>query len=237
MFDFLKKKYSLAESGVLSGSVDAHSHILFGVDDGAKHRGDALEMLSFEESMGVREVWCTPHVMEDVPNRTETLKERFALLQELYGGNIKLHLAAEYMLDSLFLERLRQRDLLLHRDGNLLVETSANNPPLKLADTLKYIRMAGITPMLAHPERYRYLRKEDYSCLVSEGVKLQLNLASLTGYYGQTAYEKSCWLLKHGMYSTFGSDCHRVKGIKEQYNHKSLTSDIIDKLASLAGNQ
>ena len=237
MFDFLRHKYSLAESGVLSGSVDAHSHILFGVDDGAAHREDALSMLEYEESLGVREVWCTPHIMEDVPNRTEVLKERFELLTSLYKGNIKLHLAAEYMLDTLFMERLKQRDLLLHRDGLLLIETSANNPPLNLFDSLSLVRMAGITPLLAHPERYRYLQKPDYEKLVSDGVKLQLNLASLTGYYGLTAQGKAEWLLENDMYSTFGSDCHRVKGIMEQYSRKSLTKKIVEKLYNLAGCQ
>ena len=86
MFDFLRTKFTLAESGVLSGSVDAHSHILFGVDDGSKHRTDSLEMLAYEESLGVTDVWCTPHVMEDVPNTTEKLKERFSQFQELYQG-------------------------------------------------------------------------------------------------------------------------------------------------------
>ena len=64
----------------MSGSVDAHSHILFGVDDGASHREDALAMLEYEETLGVREVWCTPHIMEDVPNTTEELQKRFELI-------------------------------------------------------------------------------------------------------------------------------------------------------------
>ncbi|MCI6428812.1 MAG: capsular biosynthesis protein [Rikenellaceae bacterium] len=234
MFDFFTKRYSLAESGILSGSVDAHSHILFGVDDGAAHREDALAMLEFEESLGVREVWCTPHIMEDVPNTTEQLKERFELLQSLYKGPIKLHLAAEYMIDTLFLQRLKNRDLLLHRDGLLLIETSANNPPLNLFSSLALVRMKGITPILAHPERYRYLKNEDYSSLVADGVKLQLNLSSLTGYYGRTAMEKAKWLLENDMYSTFGSDCHRVKGFMEQYNRKAVSKHILEKLYDLA---
>ncbi|MGN0190701.1 MAG: tyrosine-protein phosphatase [Candidatus Cryptobacteroides sp.] len=233
----MKKRYSLAESGVLRGSVDAHSHILFGVDDGAKHREDALEMLAYEESLGVREVWCTPHIMEDVPNTTEKLRERFALLQQLYGGSIKLHLSAEYMMDTLLLERLKNRDLLYHRDGYLLIETSANNPPINLHSTLAKVRMAGIVPILAHPERYRYLDKADYQRLISDGVKLQLNVSSLTSYYGETACQKAEWLLKNDMYTTFGSDCHRVKGIQEQYGRKALTRDIIDKLFLLAQSQ
>lgn len=234
MFDFLKKKFSLAESGVLSGSVDAHSHILFGVDDGSKHRKDSLEMLEYEESLGVTDVWCTPHIMEDVPNETEKLKERFAQLQELYTGPIRLHLAAEYMMDNLFSERLRSRDLLLHGGKRILVETSLNNPPYDLDATISHIQMAGLTPILAHPERYRYLRKEDYKSIAGRGVMLQMNLASLTGYYGQTAKEKSEWLLENDLYSMFGSDCHRTNAIIEQDTRKVLTSKTLRKLAELS---
>lgn len=234
MFDFLKKKHSLAESGVLSGSVDAHSHILFGVDDGAKHSEDSLAILEYEESLGVTDVWCTPHVMEDVPNTTEKLRERFVQLQELYRGGIRLHLAAEYMMDNLLEERLRSRDLLLHGEKRLLVETTLNNPPYNLNATLSLIRMAGLTPILAHPERYRYLGRDDYRALAGSGVMLQLNLASLTGYYGKTAKAKSEWLLENGMYSMFGSDCHRLKAIMDQDSRKVLLSSTLRKLAVLS---
>ncbi len=234
MFDFLRKKFSLAESGVLSGSVDAHSHILFGVDDGSKHRKDSLDMLAYEESLGVTDVWCTPHIMEDVPNTTEKLRERFLQLQELYTGGIRLHLAAEYMMDNLFAERLRTRDLLLHGANRVLVETSLNNPPYNLDATISLIQMAGLTPILAHPERYRYLKKDAYKSIVSRGVLLQMNLASLTGYYGETAKSKSEWLLENDMYSMFGSDCHRVNAIIDQDTRKVLTSKTVKKLAALA---
>ena len=170
-------------------------------------------------------------------NNGEYWQKRFELLKSLYKGNIQLRLAAEYMLDTLFLDRLKKRDLLLHRDGWLLIETSANNPPLNLFSSLSLVRMTGITPILAHPERYRYLQKADYQKLIADGVKLQLNLSSLTGYYGLTAKDKAEWLLENDMYATFGSDCHRVKGIKEQYGRKALTSATIEKLSLLAGAQ
>ena len=100
LFDFIKRKQSLLQSGVLQGATDRHSHILHGVDDGIKTLGDALTALEFEESAGVTDVWCTPHVMEDCPNTTEDLKARFDALCEAYDGPIKLHLAAEYMIDN-----------------------------------------------------------------------------------------------------------------------------------------
>ena len=111
-------------SSLLSGFTDHHSHILPGVDDGVKKMEVSLQVLQRYEEIGIAEVWCTPHIMEDIPNTTEGLKARFAELCAAYQGSIKLHLAAEYMLDGLFEERLEQGDLLtLGGEGNqLLVE-------------------------------------------------------------------------------------------------------------------
>ena len=108
---FRNTKTSLQESGVLSGLCDIHTHILPGVDDGVKTMEQSLEILAYMESLGVNEIWCTPHVMDDIPNQTDDLKTRFAQLQEAYQGPIKLNLAAEYMLDSEFENRLEKDDL------------------------------------------------------------------------------------------------------------------------------
>ena len=87
---------------------DHHSHILFGVDDGLRTLEESIQVLEFMEKEGIAEVWCTSHVMEDTPNSTDELKARFEELQKAYGGSIRLHLAAEYMLDTVFEERFQK---------------------------------------------------------------------------------------------------------------------------------
>ena len=214
MFDFLKKRYSLAESGVLSGSVDAHSHILFGVDDGVKTAEESLNILALLEKEGLRELWLTPHTMEDVPNTGEALKARFEELCKLYKGSIELHLASEYMMDELFLKHLRDRDLLTHKEqASVLLETSAWSAPYKFWEMLEDTKRAGYRPILAHPERYEYMDMKDYRRLNSMGIRLQLNYPSLLGYFGENAKKKAERLLKEGMYSMTGSDCHRMTAI------------------------
>ena len=111
MFPFSRKR-TLSEAGIFAGMTDWHSHILPGVDDGLASIGDSLEALREYEALDIREVWLTPHVMEDAPNTTEGLREKFAELRAAYGGPVELHLAAEYMMDSLLGERLRSGDLL-----------------------------------------------------------------------------------------------------------------------------
>ena len=231
LLDFIKRKQSLLESGVLNGLTDHHCHILYGVDDGARTIEDSLAVLAYDEEIGIKEVWCTPHIMEDVPNTTEALRERFAQLQEVYTGPIKLHLAAEYMLDTLFEERFNAGDLLTMEDNTVLVETSTWNPPSDMTGTLRRIQKAGYRPLLAHPERYRYMNEAGYERLHKMGIHFQLNLGSLVGYYGETAMHKAHDLLAKGWYSDVGSDCHRLTTIKEQYTRESLTKDILKHLS------
>ena len=230
---FCGKKQSLLLSDVLRGATDSHSHILYGVDDGVKTLEETLAVLRYEESLGLKEVWCTPHIMEDSANHTEVLKDRFDELKAAYGGPIVLNLAAEYMLDTVFEQRFRDRDLLTMDNDTLLVETSTWTPPVGLYETLREIQSAGYRPLLAHPERYRYLNEPSYERLRKLGIHFQLNLPSLVGFYGETAMRKAEWLLANDYYTEVGSDCHRLRLIEEQYERKVLSKDTIAQLTKL----
>ena len=91
---------------------------------------------------------------------------------------------------------------------HILVETSYYNAPMKMRDTLQQIKSLSYHPLLAHPERYMYLNNAEYTRLHSEGVRFQLNLASLAGGYGKVVKKKALWLLANGLYSVAGSDLH-----------------------------
>lgn len=199
-------------SSLLTNFTDYHSHILPGVDDGVKKLEVSLKVLERYEQLGIVEVWCTPHIMEDIPNTTAALKARFAELCEAYQGPVKLHLAAEYMMDALFEERLQQSDLLpLGDKGNrLLVETSYFTPPMDMDALLNQVKQKGYYPVLAHPERYVYMDRERYTALKDMGILFQLNLSSLGGAYGSEAKDKARWLLKHNYYNLAGSDLHSL---------------------------
>ena len=227
---FSKKKSSIADSMFLQGRTDRHTHILFGVDDGIRKLEDSLAVLRYEESLGVTDVWCTPHVMEDVPNTTAALKARFEELKAAYIGPIRLHLAAEYMLDTVFEKRLGARDLLTMEDSTVLVETSTLTPPVNLFEIFRQMQSAGYRPLLAHPERYRYLKEKDYEELRKLGIHFQLNLPSLVRFYGDTAYNKAIWLLENGFYTEVGSDCHRLHAIQEQYQRQTLEKEVLKLL-------
>ena len=241
MFSIFKKKYSMLSAALLEGATDAHSHILYGVDDGVSTQEESLTILSFCEQAGMKSVWFTPHIMEDVPNRSEDLKKRFDELLKAWKGSLELRLSAEYMLDTLFEERLARRDLLTHGEGHILVETSTWAPPMDLWGTLEKILAAGYRPILAHPERYRYMGRAEYRRLASMDVRLQLNIPSIVGSYGDAVREKARFLLRGGYYSMAGSDCHRGKSITSQYAAEVLEKKDIRLLKPLLmqseGNQ
>lgn len=231
---FLRKKCTVSDSGLLSGFVDRHSHLLPGVDDGVQTMEESMQILSLYEQSGISEVWLTPHIMEDMPNRTKGLKERFAELNAAYQGTVTLHLAAENMLDNLFERRLEQNDLLpLGKDGTyLLVETSYFNPPMGLNNILLRIKAKGYVPVLAHPERYVYMEEDDYFRLKEMNVTFQLNLPSLAGAYGMSVQKKARLLLEKGLYDLCGMDIHS-KAFLETFLQSKLTHNEISKIENM----
>lgn len=224
---------TLLESGILRNGRDRHSHILFGVDDGVSTPEESLQALAYEEGAGISEVWCTPHIMEDLPNGSDMLRRRFEELSSMYTGPVRLRLAAEYMLDSLFLERLQKGDLLVMDEDMLLVETSTAGAPYRFEDMLKDILSAGYRPVLAHPERYHFLSTDDYARLRRTGVLLQMNIGSICGFYGKESRMRAERLLKEDLYSLYGSDCHNAEVMRHQYGEIRLSREILNKVAQL----
>lgn len=223
---------------LFDGFVDYHCHILPGVDDGVQTMESSLKILSAYHKMGVRRVYLTPHIMEDVPNTPEGLTARFeelkAFLEEFGKGEEfpELGLASENMMDMLFEKRLEKGELLPLPGKRLLVETSYYNPPFNMRDLLFKVKSSGMTPVLAHPERYIYMSDSDYEELKGEDIVFQLNLSSLSGFYGSEARKKAESMLKKGYYELVGTDLHRWS-VLEAYTKVLLPKTIWTKLENL----
>ena len=260
MWPFSKKRYSILESGLLQGMTDCHCHILPGVDDGIQTMEESMRALQKMRELGVREIWLTPHIMEDIPNRPDDLRQRFEEVKSnlspltTHLSPLNIHLAAEHMLDTLFIQRLADDDLLPYQSSSLspltshaspispltsnhspllLVETSYFHPPMGLYNILENIRKKGYTPLLAHPERYMYMENSDYRRLQDMDIKLQLNILSLTGAYGETAARKAYHLLHQGAYFSLGTDLHNLNSFLEYAEVKCLTQKDITSLHSV----
>lgn len=214
----LSNKVLVRDSGLLEGFRDCHCHLLPGVDDGVQEMDDTVQILKEWEALGVKEVWLTPHIMEDIPNKPTELRERFLTLTGTITKTktMELHLAAEHMMDGLFLKRLEKNDVMpIGDDGSkLLVETSYYTPPMTMTDIMEKVKLKGYHPILAHPERYQYMEKADYKRWKQRGVLLQLNVPSIVGAYGPEVQRKAEWLLKEGMYDCCGTDIHSISQVE-----------------------
>ena len=231
----LSNKVKIADSGLLEGFCDWHCHLLPGVDDGVAEMRESLDILERWESLGVKEVWLTPHVMEDIPNETGSLRQGFITLHERYKGNILLHLASENMMDNLLHLRLEENDVLAMgaKDMHLLVETSYFNPPMDMGKVVERVKSAGYIPVLAHPERYQYMDIGDYKKWKDKGMLMQLNLPSLVGAYGLVSLKKAEMLLEKGFYDLIGTDTHSTKAVEFFLNGKIKKSQI-KKIATIS---
>lgn len=218
------------------GFTDWHSHILPGVDDGIPTLEDSLSVLLAYEDLGFKKVWLTPHIMEDYPNTPSELRVKYEELRNAWTGNVEIKLAAENMLDSLFDERLESGDILPIGDEgrHLLVETSYYTPPIDFEEKLDRIKSKGFYPVLAHPERYRYMEEKDYKRLKANDILFQMNFASLVGGYGETAQKKAEWLLKNNMIDLTGSDVHRLKATMQMIESNPKKQQSLDILLEVA---
>ena len=217
MFGFFKKKIKLKEL-IPNKFVDIHSHILYGLDDGAKSLKDTQSLIKELESFGFDQFIATPHTTPLVwENTYEGISTQYNIIkQELNVNDNKLRVASEYLMDESFFKRLESEKLLTLKDNYVLVEMSYINPPIQLYEILLALQSKGYQPVLAHPERYNFY-KNDYGSfkrLKQAGCLFQMNLLSTTGYYGSGIAEVADYLLKENMYDFVGSDVHHDRHIK-----------------------
>lgn len=200
-----------------------HTHLLPGVDDGIQNLMESFATLEFMQQTGVKRIWLTPHVMIELPwNTHEKLAEHFNMLKDICPFGLELKLAAEYMLDAGFGEQMKGG--LLTLDGrHVLVETSYMSAPPDLQNMLYEIALEGYIPVLAHPERYLYMAREEYVSFRAKGYKFQLNLFSLAGVYGSRPRQNAEYLLKQGLYDYTGSDLHSMDSYRNSLKRFSLT--------------
>ena len=116
---------------------------------------------------------------------------------------------------------------------HLLVETSYFSEPVNFWETIDLIQCRGYHVVLAHPERYRYMDHRDYIRLKEKNVKFQLNVPSLTGFYGRQAHDNAKWLLSKGYYDLSGFDLHSVKSL-DFILHSKVRKSLLSAITAIA---
>ena len=197
--------------------IDIHSHIIPGVDDGARNFEDSVQIVRWLASQGVTDVIATPHYVYEtdyVSPRAQNLQLLEGLKDRLVdeGVDVKVYLGNEIYIDRDIARLIRAGEMSTMADSEyLLVELPLNDEYSDWEDILIDLMNRGYQVILAHPERYEIVQK-DYEIvkrLHEAGILLQCNLASLVGRYGKRAQKIIRKIAKDKMIFALGSDVHR----------------------------
>ncbi|WP_316817979.1 tyrosine-protein phosphatase [Pedobacter nyackensis] len=212
MFFFNRSKSSYNDFSAIA--TDMHSHLIPGVDDGAKDIADSLQLIKGLSELGFTKLYTTPHTLQDIhPNTSETLKNGHAQLDGKLPHGMTLNLSSEYYLDEEFKKQLTSNQLIPLPGNRLLVEFSQIFRPHDLEEVIFDIGIKGYQVILAHPERYLFFHKQFnyYTRLKEMGIEFQVNAMSLTEHYGKGIKSIAEKLIEKGMIDFIGTDIHHVK--------------------------
>jgi protein-tyrosine phosphatase len=222
---------------------DMHSHLLPGLDDGAETLEHSIGLLQALRAIGYRKLVMTPHIMGDFyKNTPEGIRAALAQLREAAAAagivDVELDCAAEYYLDEFLGQKLTDGTEMLTFGGDkryLLFETSYMNEPLNLLEIVFELQAQGYTPVLAHPERYTYLYgrfSEIEKLREKHGIRMQLNLNSLAGYYSPAAQKVAEQLIDGALVDFVGTDTHHLRHT-DTLLRKTMRSPYLEKLLKL----
>ena len=199
--------------------IDIHAHILPGLDDGSNRTHTSLRMAELAARSGVTDLIATPHsnqrgrfenyASEELEGQFQRLKD--ALRREKIA--LRLHLGMEVYATSDMAELYRDGKLLtLAGSRYLLMEFGFHDDVYYMEHVLRDVMDTGVTPILAHPERYKALQALPDILVdwVRSGVHLQINKGSLSGFFGRESFRLAETMLEHDLASFVASDAHRA---------------------------
>ncbi len=211
--------------------IDIHSHLVYGVDDGSKSIEDTITMLKEAKKVGFTDVIFTPHYMEDyyeVP--CDEITSRISNIKDLAEGiNIKIHQGNEIYATENIIEFINSKKAMcLNNSRYVLIEFPMQTKPINMDQVIYLLLQEGKIPIVAHPERYNYVRENPNMLLeyIEQGVLFQSNYGSIIGMYGNDIKETAKKLLTHNMIHFLGSDNHRINTV---YKHIPEALKLLEK--------
>ena len=208
----------------MRGFIDLHCHWIAAIDDGARTTDESLAMLRGLRDAGFDRVVATPHMRPGMfDNDRAALQAAFEAMRPVITGPAAgklpaVHLASEHFFDDVVFGRLVRGEALPYPGGKcVLVEVGQGAFPARLQHRFFDVKRAGLTPVLAHPERYEPVWKDD-ACLdplLDAGAHLLLDVCSLVGKYGRAPQRAAEKLLEDDAYEAACSDAHKPKDVEE----------------------
>jgi protein-tyrosine phosphatase len=230
---FFRKKHNEINFSALYA--DMHSHLIPGIDDGAPNMDTSIKLISGMMDLGYKKIITTPHVMWDMyKNTNEVIQSGWEKVKNEIDTRklaVDFYAAAEYFMDDHFDKAIDEDVPLLTIKANMvLVEFSFVQEPAELKRILFKLQIKGYQPVIAHPERYLYFNanRNWYDEIKTAGCLFQLNLLSLTGYYGRAPVELGHYLIKKKYVDLLGTDLHNDRHLEALQNYPA--ADLISKL-------
>ena len=199
-------------------TVDIHAHIIPGVDDGAVDFEESVDMLKMAVNNGTTDIVATPHYLADKLRcaglGASELKAQFDELKEVAERRvpgINLHFGAEMYGVGTIESIIRSGDVVtLNNNGYVLTEFAFNDSPKRALEIVKVLQNAGYKVVIAHPERYVFV-KENPRLIVpflETGALLQLNPQSILGDCDPVEQDVALSFLENNLAAVVASDCH-----------------------------
>lgn len=229
----------------MRGLIDLHSHWVVGIDDGARTPDESRAILVGLHHAGFSTVMATPHTRPGMfENDADGLRVAYARTLESLGdpaGLPEVGLASEHFFDELVFTRMRAGQVLPYpplrgrtakKIRPILVEFSQNAFPGSIQTRFFDLRRVGLSPVVAHPERYQPVWDDDRCLdpLIDAGASLLLDVCALTGKYGRASQKAAEKLVDEGAYEAACSDAHRPEDAE-------ATARAIERLAEMAGQE
>ena len=213
---------------------DIHSHLIPGIDDGSPDMETSLSLLKELESLGYKKIITTPHVktefFQNDVNLLDEQCERLKRAAKFEGIKLEIEVGAEHLLDEGISERLKNGLFKTFAQNHLLVEIPFIAPPFGLDNYLFELQLAGYKLILAHPERYLYWFNDfkQFARLKDSGILFQLNIMSLSQYFGKEVCLLAKKLIDNNMIELLGTDTHAIRHIEA--TRKACSNPILKKL-------
>ena len=217
--------------------IDIHTHIIYDVDDGSDTLDESIAILKEAFLNGVTDIILTPHYLDDVSyDKNKILNNYILILKEAKKNNIeiKLHLGNEIAIYGNIVKVLEDKRIeTLAGSKYILIEFPMGTDVDYVFDTIYEIKIKGLIPIIAHPERCECFVKhiERINEVIKEGALIQCNTGSLMGLYGSTAKKIVRMLLKEGKITFFATDTHKEKN--RRYDNLNKVEAEVEKMVGL----
>ncbi len=218
--------------------IDLHSHLLPGVDDGARTYENSIELARLAVSEGIEHLVLTPHHRNNqYLNRSDDVVEATEKLRAVYREHqipLKVYAAQEIRLTEYFLDDIYNQDL-LSLDGTgkyYLIEFPTASVPSFSLSLMEEIVSLGITPIIAHPERNHVFAKNlnELHQFIELGCLGQLTSTSLMGGFGEEIQKVSQQMIESNLVHVIASDVHHIK--HRPFNMKAVYAYVNEEFGS-----